>query len=245
MFGTNVIRHRENRADGALAVQEIFYTLQGEGPYAGCPAVFIRLAGCNLACTFCDTEFESKASNYMSARDIVIAAQKTCTGLGHAPMVVLTGGEPLRQNCIPLLGLLASIGVFVQIETAGTLWDHALGDFVINGDLVLVCSPKTVGIKAELAKYCNHYKYIITAGQTSPYDGLPNVGTQASNAHLEQRLYRPEKRDAHEPKCVTWVSPCDAHDAKATGANIEEAVRVALRYGYRLSLQMHKLVGLP
>ena len=59
MFGKNPIRPPEKGDGSILFVQEIFPTLQGEGPLAGVPAVFLRLGGCNLACSFCDTEFES------------------------------------------------------------------------------------------------------------------------------------------------------------------------------------------
>ena len=55
MHGNNAIRKQELREDGALQVHELFYTLKGEGMFVGHPAIFIRLTGCNLACTFCDT----------------------------------------------------------------------------------------------------------------------------------------------------------------------------------------------
>ena len=59
MFGKNPIRKPENHDGNFLKIQEIFYTIQGEGIYSGYPAVFVRLGGCNLACKFCDTEFET------------------------------------------------------------------------------------------------------------------------------------------------------------------------------------------
>ena len=57
MFGKNPIRKPENHDGNFLKIQEIFYTIQGEGIYSGYPAVFVRLGGCNLACKFCDTDF--------------------------------------------------------------------------------------------------------------------------------------------------------------------------------------------
>ena len=251
MFGQNPIRDVENDPT-SLAVQEIFFTIQGEGPYAGTPAVFIRLAGCNLACTFCDTEFESGLNNRMTPEQIVaevlrVAYKTNGRGkIGHQ-LVVLTGGEPLRQSCAPLIQSLLNAGTHVvQIETAGTLWDEALSGFYLRGELDMVCSPKTPMINGEIARLCRHFKYIISAGETSAQDGLPIKGTQTRNAHLYQTLYRPwSSLGWDEEGTNIWVGPCDLKDEVKNRANMAEAARVAMEYGYRLTLQMHKVVGLP
>lgn len=263
MFGMNPIRPIEILQDGqTLAVQEVFYTLQGEGPYSGRPAVFIRLAGCNLACTFCDTEFESNINQRLAVREIV--AQVMAAPIRD--FVVLTGGEPLRQNIIPLVKDLLSNGVkLVQIETAGTLWVTGMEELLYACSVEMVVSPKTPGLSPRVTQWARHYKYIIEAGRTSPDDGLPQYGTQQANTSLKQKLFRPtiEYVMSHFislglPAPTIWVSPCDMHDADPedsnagaamfgvqTQANIAEAVRVALKYGYRLSLQTHKIVNLP
>src|ERR1700756_5367366 len=103
MFGTNPQRPIDGGDGRTLAVQSIFYTLQGEGPFSGQPAVFIRLAGCNLACTFCDTDFESGIENRMET-DVLI--EHVGNLLAASRLVVLTGGEPLRQNVGPLIDRL-------------------------------------------------------------------------------------------------------------------------------------------
>lgn len=257
MFGKNPTRPIEILQDGqTLAVQELFYTLQGEGPYSGRPAVFIRLAGCNLACTFCDTEFESNIDNRVSLPTIVNQVRQAAI---H-DFVVLTGGEPMRQNIVPLIMLLLDNGVkLVQIETAGTLWVAGLEPLIERGSVELVVSPKTAGLNPRVVKWARHYKYIIEEGRTSDIDGLPAFGTQQATTDSPQVLFRPygDRTVAHgislglEPPTI-WVSPCDAHDAiwmhergEKTQANVREAVRVAMQYGYRLSLQTHKIVNLP
>lgn len=258
MFGRNPIRKDATHLDGRfLAVQSIFYTLQGEGPLSGRPAVFARLAGCNLACHFCDTEFESGIDNVLSVETIAEQVER----FRHHDLVVLTGGEPLRQNILPLVLRLMGVGVkLVQIETAGTLWVPGLGDLVWKPDdgrlqpsgVVLVTSPKTPKIHPEVVRHTAHYKYVIEHDKVDPKDGLPGWGMQTRNLNQAHPVFRPWDDEnvayamALDPGVVTvWVSPCDAHNEEATRLNTEAAVRSALDYGHRLSLQTHKIVNLP
>lgn len=262
MYGTNPIRKSETDLDGqTLAVQEIFHTIQGEGPQSGRPCTFIRLAGCNLACTFCDTEFESGINNRLTVEQIV----KMVASFPNHRLVVLTGGEPMRQNIIPLIAELLSAGVEdVQIETAGTLWLErsdpnrgTLAGWINDGAVELVCSPKTPSVHPMIVRWCKHYKYIIESGKLDPVDGLPAWGTQPNNSDKPQRLFRPwdddgiAYRDRHAGLTV-WVSPCDPNrNLSAFGRmldaadNQKAAVASALQFGYRLSLQIHKIVNLP
>lgn len=121
----------------AYAVKEIFYTLQGEGRNAGRAAVFCRFAGCNLwsgrerdrataVCRFCDTDFVGtdgtgggKFATADALADAVSAAW--AGGTGGAPMVVLTGGEPLLQVDAALTEALHARGFEVAVETNGTI----------------------------------------------------------------------------------------------------------------------------
>ncbi len=98
-------------------INEIFYSLQGEGRHTGRAAVFIRFSGCNLRCPFCDTDFSTY--QLMSTADIISATApwKDCR------FVVLTGGEPALQVDDTLVDALHSQGFQVAIETNGT---HAL-----------------------------------------------------------------------------------------------------------------------
>lgn len=112
-------------------VNEIFYSLQGEGFHTGTPAVFVRLSGCNLRCPFCDTDFS--ASRPMTADEV--AAEVTRYPSRH---VILTGGEPLLQADEALLRALHAAGRSVHVETNGTL---PLPDGAQRFDWV-TCSPK-------------------------------------------------------------------------------------------------------
>src|ERR1051325_10188368 len=98
MFGKNKILKPEIHAGLNLDVQKIFLTLQGEGPYVGQPSVFVRLGGCNLACNFCDTEFDSYKK--ISLKKIISEVKKLSQNSSKKRvrnLVVITGGEPLRQ----------------------------------------------------------------------------------------------------------------------------------------------------
>ena len=96
---------------------EIFYSLQGEGTRCGTPAVFLRLAGCNLACKWCDTKHSW--SNGISCTVEDTAARIAAY---HAPALVITGGEPLlQQPALEKLLALLPANVFVEVETNGTL----------------------------------------------------------------------------------------------------------------------------
>ena len=144
MKGANPARGPVRDGGASLWVQEVFATLQGEGPFAGEPAVFVRLAGCNLRCFWCDTEFES-SSWHPSMEELVERIESTRAP--HCDLVVLTGGEPLRQDVSLLIDALLGRGHRVQIETNGTLWV----DLPEDERLTVVCSPKTTRLPAESA----------------------------------------------------------------------------------------------
>ncbi len=241
MFGKNPIRPREDNPL-ELTVQDIFETIQGEGPYSGRCSVFIRLAGCNLACHFCDTEFESGINNRMAVEEIVRRVQEYQPHMQK--LVVITGGEPLRQNIGLLVEMLlthsGSKTQVVQIETAGTLWDQRLNSWINKGLLHIVCSPKTPKIHPSIVELCRDWKYIVLAGAVGG-DGLPNMGTQMANHHLPQQIWRRE--GGWLPEDTVWVSPCDEHDEERNRANINLVRGFALEHGYRVSLQTHKILG--
>ena len=119
MFGKNIVISQHLAPTGNLNIVDVFYTIQGEGPYNGMPSVFIRLAGCNLRCTWCDTDFESNARFHM-LDDLVDEVQ--VRAMARTKLVVITGGEPMLQNLVPLIKELTRRQFRVQIETAGTVW---------------------------------------------------------------------------------------------------------------------------
>ena len=100
-----------------LRITEIFYSLQGESRTSGCPTVFIRLTGCPLRCTYCDTEYAFTGGDWWSIDEIVLKVQEY-----GARFVTVTGGEPLAQpDCLVLLDRLCELGLEVSLETSGAL----------------------------------------------------------------------------------------------------------------------------
>lgn len=100
-----------------LRITEIFYSLQGETRTCGLPTVFIRLTGCPLRCTWCDTEYAFQGGERMTLAAIESEVQRY-----HPRYVTVTGGEPLAQpNCLILLERLASQGYQVSLETSGAM----------------------------------------------------------------------------------------------------------------------------
>jgi len=241
MFGKNPIRKIDRTDDGKLAVQEIFYTLQGEGPFSGTPAVFIRLAGCGLQCGWCDTEFESNIDNRMTVDEVLAKVYDVIADLSFVPMFVLTGGEPLRQNITNLVYQISSrLGQpIIQVETAGYTWPDFLPEMLLSHNIIsLVCSPKTKTLHPMILKHCHHYKYVVTARNLDETDGLPTWGTQRGTMYEIGQIARPPKDVEHN----IWVSPCDEKIAELNIANTKAAVESAMKFNYRLSLQVHKIV---
>lgn len=238
MFGKNAIM-KPLPADSDFFVHSIFYTIQGEGPWAGMPTIFVRFAGCNLRCFWCDTDFEK--GEWMSALTLrdrlsALAMRQNCTHF------VLTGGEPLLQ---PLQKLFDATphGWRFQAETAGTVWPPDMSSFLDFERFVLVCSPKTGMVHEQIRQHCEHWKYIVGEDELTSPDGLPMLSTQVPDQKL--RIFRPVFGANVTKRPIIYVQPRDDQDAAKNEANLSAASCIALNYGYRLSLQMHKIANLP
>lgn len=228
---------KTDRSDGALDIIEIFLTIQGEGPLVGSPAIFIRLAGCDLQCPACDTNY-TRGRAVLSLYEIINQIRKLTT-TKFKPLIVLTGGEPFRQPCGPLIRALRLEGYTVQVETNGTLYDESLFDLRVrqhNSGIMVVCSPKTGSISPDLADDIYALKYILKAGEVDPTDGLPLSSLLSGVVPA---------KPWPGFMGVVYVQPCDEQDPVANRANMMAAVESCMTFGHKLCLQMHKIVGLP
>jgi 7-carboxy-7-deazaguanine synthase len=233
MFGKNAVSS-PFRSSLSLMVNSIFATIQGEGPDAGVPAIFVRLSKCNLRCYFCDTEFET--GEVMGFQYVMDAIVKEAKPYPKMDLVVITGGEPLLQNINPLVELCNKAGFRVSVETAGTTFYPELVELFPSMSNKIICSPKTPGLNRDIVPLISAFKYIIRAGETSDDDGLPVKSTQT--AGVGTKIYRGKD-------VPIYVQPCDEQDDAANRWNINAAVYIAMKYGYILSIQTHKIAGVP
>ena len=254
MFGKNIILKQERDLNGALDVHSIFHTIQGEGPLAGHSAVFVRLYGCSLACSWCDTEFESKQQRMLPARLLAAVTSAYPPG-AKPPLVVITGGEPMRQYLTPAISALLAAQHEVQIETAGIHWEGQLEslrtpphEFSAPLPIFLVCSPKLPGVHPKIVEYADAFKYIVDVrDEPDPEDGLPIHAVSQRGLPNPGRLFRPFWLFAYPEKIM--VQPLDPSPETPDrdwlfDRNCNRCVELVKRYGYRLSLQQHKILGL-
>jgi len=133
---------------GALVINEIYLSLQGESTFAGLPCVFIRLTACDLRCSYCDTAYAFAGGRKMTLDKILARVRELAKPFPHSPpggsapplpLVELTGGEPLLQkNSLPLLKSLCDEGFTVLLETSGA-HDIAPVDARVHRILDLKC----------------------------------------------------------------------------------------------------------
>lgn len=206
MFGKNEIvgqRYFRDAPDNSLFVTSRFMTIQGEGPFRGQPAFFIRLAKCNLACSFCDTFFDD--GDWMTFDEIENAIEETINeyfngevpeyardyyeemgpdGLGRYSkqremVLVITGGEPmLQKNLGPFLEIMSRKFQNTQIESNGTVMQE------IPQSTVLVISPKCAEKNGKVLGYltprkevllrADYLKFVMSADENSPYSSIPD-----------------------------------------------------------------------
>lgn len=229
------IEKRSKRSDGILSVHSVFHTIQGEGPFCGTPAVFIRLAGCNLQCPVCDTDYTS--NRWEDGPSVLIDMVREMQPKG---LVVITGGEPFRQELLPLLVALVDAGYYVQIETNGTLQPT---DFPfctmpdIRTGVYVVCSPKAGKVHPKINEVACCFKYVIAHDSVNLVDGLP---LRALDHRASPHVARPPK-DFHRP---VYVQPVDVQDEAENARHLKAAIHSCMEHGYILQLQVHKIINM-
>ena len=198
-------------------VNEIFYSLQGEGFWTGTPMVFVRLSGCNLRCSFCDTSHEDGV--LLSAGAIL---EKVRTLGGPCRRICLTGGEPLLQADKQLLDAFHQAGYSVHVETNGTCEVPVGIDWITLSPKEDV--PQLQGKGKVVLEKADELKLV--------FDGsLP-----------QERLHF----WAAFPATWHFLQPCDTGNARANASLTAQCMACIQESGapWRLSLQTHKLLNI-
>nr|CAK6605834.1 QueE-like radical SAM domain [Klebsiella phage vB_Ko_K4PH164] len=215
-----------------LEVHSIFSTIQGEGPFCGRPAVFVRLAGCNLQCPGCDTEY---TQNRIRLTYESILADIDCAKLAtfsNANLIVISGGEPFRQNIAPFCDFLIENDFDVQIETNGSMQIP----MDLSQLVTVVCSPKTAKLHPSALHRANAFKYVMKAGNMREEDGLP---LQALDHRATPYIARPHKSFRGK----IYLQPMDEQDEQLNLHNTHAVLESAMKHNYTVQLQIHKLLN--
>ncbi len=211
-----------------IARDGFFTSLQGEGKLAGVPSVFVRLQGCNLRCSFCDTAYAisgSDGTQKLSVQEIFSLIEKS--GVRH---VVITGGEPMLQasELLPLLQLLEP-NYHTTIETNGTIF----AEEVLKLYSLLSISPKlsTAGVVYDKKVT----KKIINFAIENKIDY--QVKFVVNNASDEQEIKEFIGKSVVPPENILVMPEGTTNDK----AKAEIAINMALRNGWRFTPRLHIL----
>jgi 7-cyano-7-deazaguanosine (preQ0) biosynthesis protein QueE len=207
------------RRPPTLKIAEVFPSIQGEGLQLGSPAIFIRFSGCNLRCSFCDTQYAWDEGRQKSVKEITEEIQSIHAGY-PARWVCLTGGEPLLQDIGFLVKKLKKMHFSIQLETNATQYRSLPVDWV-------TISPKP-------DKYIFHPDYINTARE------VKIVVTNDLDFSVILRM-----RKAFPEKIPIWLQPQSA--TKWSTKKAKRILKASTSEGLpniRLGTQLHRHYGL-
>jgi 7-carboxy-7-deazaguanine synthase len=236
----------------SLVINEIYLSLQGESSWAGWPCVFVRLTGCNLRCSYCDTAYafgEGRRMTFEAVLDRVAALATPFSGVHGAqrlPIVELTGGEPLLQAGVrPLMTRLCDAAYTVLLETSGAL-DITPVDPRVHRIMDWKC-PSSGEAGRNLPE---------NLAALRPTDELKFVvGTETDYAWMKEVLERHELA-CRCPVLVSWVAPLlpeqrhatlkpvPAFDRALSRSELAERI-LADALPVRFQVQMHKVIWSP
>lgn len=234
MINIQPIEKRERTYEGSLQVHSIFKTIQGEGPFCGTPCVFVRLAGCNLQCPACDTDYTSTRLELTPPQ--ILEAVHAEWELTDPGLVVITGGEPFRQHIGELIDTLLRAGYYVQIESNGTMnppvqfWNH---DTAMRQGAYLVISPKTPKLNPLALDAACALKYVVA------YDRIAEDGLPLSALGMPNLPARPPENWNR----LVYIQPLDSKSIADNHRHTAAAVKSSIGNGYILQLQVHKYIG--
>jgi len=202
-----------------MKINEIFYSIQGEGTLVGVPSIFLRFTGCNLRCSFCDTTYAYKQGTEMSIQEILDEVKKfACT------TVCLTGGEPLLQKETPrLIERLLQKKYKICLETNGSI---NIKKFMGKKSLII-----SLDIKCP-SSYSHDQMNMKNLSYLSTNDQLKFIIKNKEDYDYAKKILK-----KYTPSCVVYFQP-------VWGTNPKKLASWILNDGLpvRLSLQLHKMI---
>lgn len=238
---------------GSLVVNEVYLSLQGESTFAGLPCIFVRLTGCNLRCSYCDTAYAFTEGSRRPVDEVLAEIHRLAAAYADArvdghrlPLVEFTGGEPLLQAAAPMLMRdLCDDGFTVLVETSGNPDIGVLDPRVRRiMDLKTPSSGESGRIRWEnlpLLRPTDEVKFVIATRE----DYLWTKSILAEHRLVERC-----------PLLLSWAAPLAAHQrdkslkavpeghTPLTRSELVEAI-IADRLPVRFQLQMHKFIWPP
>jgi len=203
-----------------MKVCEIFRSLQGEGVMIGVPTTFVRLTGCNLNCSWCDSEYARKEGSEMTADEILVKVKELET-----KFVCITGGEPMMQgkSCIKLMDMLLNAGYHVTLETNGS---YSLEDLPCSMNMMVSMDIKCPSSKMENKMDMSNLDLL------SPVDQLKFVV-----ADYGDMAYAYGVLQEHPVECNIIFTPVG-------GIDMKEVAKFVLKkkLNARVLPQLHKLI---
>ncbi len=227
-----------------MHIIEIYKSLQGESSFAGLPCVFVRLAGCNLRCSWCDSEYTFSGGQKMSEAEILAEVQRLSppSASGRGGLVEITGGEPMLQEreLVPFMRRLVDSGYQVLLETSG---ERPLE--LVPPAVVKIVDVKCPGSGEHLSFHAENL------GGLSPRDELKFVLASREDYEYAREFIRSRKLESGPATII--LSPAFRKDA--TGARSSEHCLLdpadlaewilADNLRARLGLQIHKFIWEP
>lgn len=226
-----------------MQISELFYSIQGEGKLAGAPSAFVRMAGCPLDCSWCDTEYARRADQgeAMTVTDIVDTVMAW-----PARYVVVTGGEPMVQSeAVELTDLLRERGVHITVETAGIVYRPVACDLMSISPKLSNSTPPEPEGRAErhdrqrlsvetlqrlMAEYAYQLKFVVTS--PADVDEIAELLDDVGGTSPDDVLLMPEGVDAAVlQERATWL----VEICKQTGYRYSPRLHIEL-FGYQRGL---------
>lgn len=246
-----------------LLVTSFFRTIQGEGPFAGYPAIFVRLAGCNFGdkvdhCQWCDTAFQFDRGTVYTFEELLLQL-KALPGWRPQDILVITGGEPtLQHNLVDFLAYVYRSGVFhtAQLETNGT--QASFFEKLFNNEdaytlTSVVVSPKASNktnsfpeLSEKVLDCTEALKFVVCADPGNSQFVIPSWADRAREEYGLKVYVSPMavyKRPYEGEVSSIWDD--SLIDQKATAENYAYAAQYAMNNGYLLSLQTHLFLAVP